>query len=50
MDEYPEVRKIADANAGEHPGFAGESRVVLRHLPRVARLRSGFGSGLCAFQ
>jgi len=50
MDEYPEVRKIAEANPGERLGFAGKSRVVLRHLPGVARLRSEFGSGLCAFQ
>ena len=32
MDEYPEVRKIAEANAEERLGFAGKSRVVLRSV------------------
>ena len=29
--------KIAEANAGERLGFAGKSRVIIRHQPGVAQ-------------
>jgi len=31
--------EITGANAGERPGFAGESRVSRRHRPGVAQFR-----------
>ena len=31
--------EVTRANAGERPGFAGKSRVILRHRPGVAQFR-----------